>query len=94
MRTRVKMDIDRISGYADALDAVESLLQRRLLDSGDPRVQPGLDLALASVRQVRISIFEYHLCDLDDRREDEWEDLAGTDLIACRAWRRPRHTCL
>lgn len=46
---------DRLSGFADALDATEDLI-RSLIHIASARTKPGLETALCVVREVRSNV--------------------------------------
>jgi hypothetical protein len=92
------MDTNRVSGYADALTAIEDELRRNLLNPGSTEAQSGLEVALAIVVDARCNVHRYYdyLHVLQDEAESaEWEALAGqeTDCVPCLAETAP-HTCL
>ena len=92
------MDTNRVSGYADALAAIEDELRRNLLDPANTEAQSGLEVALATVVDARRNVHRY--CDYlhmlqDEAESAEWEALAvpETDCVPCLAETAP-HTCL
>lgn len=89
-------DTERISGYADALQTIETALRRLLEVSGTP-AEPGIRVALAVVREARMGAPDYYdyLCNLRDEQEAAWGDYAETETecVPCLAETAP-HTCV
>jgi hypothetical protein len=87
-------DAERISGYADALQAIEDEI-RDLVAAAGGQAKLGLEVALATVQHARVNVHRYHdyLLDLREAQEAGWGDWAETDCVPCLAETAP-HTCL
>lgn len=78
------------------MDAIETAV-RNQIRLASARTKPGLEVALAAVREARVNVTEYcnHLLEVREQQESEWGAWAETetDCVPCSAETAP-HTCV